>query len=213
MSASKGIERFSERLETFFQRSLHELGLRPHEPLVTIGGQGTLHDHHLLDLANQFPFIAFPATRLTGVTHVAFPPAGIIFIENRNVFEAACYHEIPALAGALFVYTGGMVGESEEWFARAATRSGARSRCWFDLDGEGILAARLVREWTGGMCEPYRMDSREVRQATRFEVLKGAKLATAQRLAGDGGFLSDVAATLVKESRWVEQEALLLVEP
>ena len=210
VSASKGIEHHQHRLETFFGKPLLDLGLRPHEPLVTIGGRGVLLDSPVVDLAQHFPFLAFPATRLSRLSGLLPPTEGIVFIENLNVFEAACYGEIPEFRGALYVYTGGMVGEAEAWFARQAATAGARARCWFDLDGEGILAARLIREWTKQACEAYRMAPQEVQRATRVEPLEGPKLATVERLAGDGGYLSDLAAALLSRRVWVEQEALLI---
>jgi len=210
VSASKAIEHHATRLETLFGRPLIDLGLRPHAPLVTIGGAGLLESDFPIRLEEHAPFLAFPASRLLRMRGIQPADEGLFLVENRNVFEAACYDEIPEMQGCMILYTGGMVGPSEQWFAERAFEVGAKIRFWFDLDGEGILSARLLRGWTKDAAVPYRMNPREVHAATRVEPLEGQKLKTLERLAADGGFLSELAQTLLDRECWIEQESQLL---
>jgi len=206
---SKALARLRGRIERLLG-PLASLGLREGAALALVGGSGRLATAGgALDLEQLVPFVGLSRETIDSGFDAAFPPEGLLLVENLTPFEACARGEVAGARGAMIVWSGGYPGRAERALALAASRTGARVRVWADLDLDGVRIARLVASWAPAGF--FRMSPDDVAVAR-----VGRRLAPgqAQRIEADLAAhpeapLADTLRAILQRGEWIEQETWL----
>ena len=210
---SKALLPFRARIERHIG-PLAEIGLREGAALTLIGGRGGVHlSGHTLHLPAFAPYLGLSRETLETLEDIAFPPAGLLVVENLTPFEACCRGEVEGAAGSLLAWSGGYPGRAVRNLVERAAAAGAPVRVWADLDLDGVRIARLISSWvsTGG-ARPWRMSPQDLAAAPETRPLSSRSQAALRRDLDERPHapLSETLRAILATGRQAEQEVFLL---
>lgn len=212
LGSSKAFQRVRASVERLLGQPVEKLGIREGAAAVFMGGRGRLRiNDHEIDLVALYPFAGFARETLMGEIALDPPTEGLLLVENFTVFEACCRGEVAGTENAMVVWTAGYPGRGVRSVVERAARLGAQIRIWADLDLDGVRIARLIRRWTTGAVEAFRMSPSDFTAAPRRAKLgdRAQKAIRVELNEEPEAFLSDTLRALVASDSWVEQECFL----
>lgn len=210
LGSSKAVARLRSQVEARLG-PLGSLGIREGGSVVLVGGAGrAVLPGAILDLAALAPYVGLSRESALALERLECPQDGLVAVENLTVFEACCRGEVPELAGAAFVWTGGYPGRGTRGVVEAAVRAGATVRTWCDLDLDGVRIARMIAAWSP-RCEYFKMSSADVALAPHRLPLTDRTRVAIERDLRDAADreLADTLRAILDARGWVEQEVFL----
>lgn len=199
---SKKFEEHRSRIERVLG-DVSDLGVIDSASLLYVAGPGVLHfAEATIQVSPILGILGFERGVLRTIKEV--DAEKVVYIENKQVFEAVAKGMVPELIGYFCIFTGGNAGAAIRHVA-----SVTRGEClvWADLDPEGVRIARQIHTATNGRARPYRMTPRELEAATHK--LDATRLKTLDQELGRPGPLHDLLLAIKHSGTWLEQEKQL----
>lgn len=207
---SKALLPFRSRIERRIG-PLAEIGLREGAALTLIGGEGAVHlAGHTLHLPAFAPYLGLSRETFAAIEEVAFPPGGLLIVENLAPFEACCRGEVDGAAGGLLAWSGGYPGRAVRNLVERAAAAGVPVRVWADLDLDGIRIARLIDSWVP--VQPWRMSPEDLATAPETLPISARAQAALRKDLEErpDALLAETLRAILEAGRWAEQEVFLM---